>query len=398
MEIAAAAPVVPWSDLVYSLQPNGGTLDYRVTDRDDDLFPIGIKKESYVNILYGSGAATGFYAPPGADPDADIVSWYNRISLGEPYDSDPAARAIALEVARNHSAYYLDMSVAPAPTLISNGFTDDLFPVDEAVRWVNKVLAKHPRARVSQLHFDFGHPRGQGKPEDTALLAERTRAWFARYVKGDEEVAVLRGAEALTQTCPRSAPSGGPFRAPSWDELSPGEVRFGDSTAHTVLSTSGDRATARAVDPITGSGACAAPSAADEPGAATYRLPPAQGAGYTLLGSPTIKARLAISGEHPALAARLWDVAPDGATQTLVARGLLRPRGSGRHVFQLHPNGWHFAAGHAPKLELVGTDVFYARASNFPWSIDVSRLKLRLPVHEQPDGGVVRRPGQPFEP
>ena len=28
MRIAAAAPVIPWSDLVYSLVPNGRTLDY----------------------------------------------------------------------------------------------------------------------------------------------------------------------------------------------------------------------------------------------------------------------------------------------------------------------------------------------------------------------------------
>jgi hypothetical protein len=303
-----------------------------------------------------------------------------------------------LEIARNHSAYYLDMAVAPAPTLISNGFTDDLFPVDEAVRWVNKVLAEYPRARVSQLHFDFGHPRGQGKPADSALLSARTHEWFDRYVKGQGGVSVLRGVEALTQTCPRSAPSGGPFHAPSWDELSPGEVRFSDPDSHTVLSTSGNRVTSRAIDPITGSGACAAPSAADEPDTATYRLPAAEGAGYTLLGSPTVKARLAVTGEHPALVLRLWDVAPDGATQTLVARGLLRPRGSGRHVFQLHPNGWHYAAGHVPKLELIGQDIPYARQSNFPWSIGVSRLKLRLPVHEQPGGDVVKRPRRPLQP
>ena len=28
MRIAAAAPIIPWTDLVYSLLPNGRTLDY----------------------------------------------------------------------------------------------------------------------------------------------------------------------------------------------------------------------------------------------------------------------------------------------------------------------------------------------------------------------------------
>ena len=69
-----------------------------------------------------------------------------------------------------------------------------------------------------------------------------------------------------------------------------------------------------------------------------------------------LSARFAVTGRDPALAARLWDVAPGGATQTLVARALYRPRPGKHQVFQLHPNGWHFAAGHVPKLELVGSD------------------------------------------
>jgi hypothetical protein len=151
----------------------------------------------------------------------------------------------------------------------------------------------------------------------------------------------------------------------------------------------------RAIDPITGQGACAAPPAADEPGTATYRLPAATGKGYTLLGSPAVSARFAVTGRDPALAMRLWDVAPGGATQTLVARGLYRPRKGSRQVFQLHPNGWRFKAGHVPKLEFVGRDNPYGRPSNFEWSIAISDLRLRLPVHNRP-GGAVKKPLRPF--
>ncbi len=131
-------------------------------------------KLSYQNILYGSGMATGFYAPKGVDPSADLIGWFEVESAGEPYDSNPYVRSLSREIAHNHSAYYLKMSVPPAPTLISNGFTDDLFPADEAVRYANKVLAKYPHARIAQLHFDYGHPRGQGKEADTARLSKRT--------------------------------------------------------------------------------------------------------------------------------------------------------------------------------------------------------------------------------
>ena len=42
MRIAAAAPLIPWTDLVYSLVPNGRTLDYTIADRDDDRSPVGV--------------------------------------------------------------------------------------------------------------------------------------------------------------------------------------------------------------------------------------------------------------------------------------------------------------------------------------------------------------------
>ena len=120
------------------------------------------------------------------------------------------------------------------------------------------------------------------------------------------------------------------------------------------------------------------------------------GKGYTLLGAPTVIADLKVKASTDAvnteLAARLWDVAPDG-NQTLVARSVYRPSGDGRQVFQLHPNGWHFAAGHVPKLELLGNDVPYVRMSNFPFKITVSNLDVRLPTHDKPGDEAGRDPG-----
>jgi hypothetical protein len=79
-------------------------------------------------------------------------------------------------------------------------------------------------------------------------------------------------------------------------------------------------------------------------------------------------------------------------TQTLIARALYRPTGSGRVVFQLHANAWHFAAGHIVKLQLQGRDGPYARQSNGSFTITVSKLDLRLPVHERPGHGPVQAP------
>src|SRR4029077_3594463 len=101
-----------------------------------------------------------FYAPPGMDPSADLNTWYTVTQAGEPYDP-MIAGPIADELAHNHSAYYLPAKKL-APILIANGFTDDLFPVLEAVRYVNRF----PKATIAQFHADMGHMRGQNKPAD----------------------------------------------------------------------------------------------------------------------------------------------------------------------------------------------------------------------------------------
>jgi hypothetical protein len=58
-------------------------------------------------------------------------------------------------------------------------------------------------------------------------------------------------------------------------------------------------------------------------------------------------------------------------------------------VWQLNANGWHFAAGHVAKLELLGEDSPYARPSNGPFTVAVSNLTLQLPVRDIPDCRVV---------
>src|SRR5205823_368985 len=164
-------------------------------------------------------------------------------------------------------------------------------------------------------------------------------------------------------------------------------------------SSGGDPQTAAALDPVAGGGdACATTGTAPESGTAAYSLPAAPAAGYTLLGAPTIVARLHVTGDPAAqIAGRLWDVAPGGASQTLVARGLYRP-GDGTRVWQLHPGAWRFAPGHVPKLELLGRDPPFARPSNGSFQIEVQSLQLRLPVHERPDCRVTLPPAAPVLP
>jgi hypothetical protein len=422
LSLAAAAPVIPWTDLVYAIAPNGRTFAHTVMPPGAGVTPVGVFKTSFANAIYAAGQfATGpgqptgepfvpgrpmgWFAPPGTDPEADVAGWVARADAGEPYD-DAAADAIVDRLERYHSAYTIDPGSPPPPLFVGSGFTDDLFPVDETLRFVNRTRRDHPDTPISLLLGDFGHQRASNKAPDRRLLVDAIQAWFDHHVRGDGP-APEPGVVALTQTCPRDQPSGGPFAARHFGALARGEVRHSSEAAQAIDSAGGDPSVALALDPAAGGGdGCVPSQAATAPGTADYRLPAAPAGGYTLLGAPTVVARLRVQGEpsNTQVASRLWDVAPDG-TQRLVARALHRPSGSETDVWQLHPNGWTFAAGHVPRLELLGADAPYGRPSNEPFRIAVDSLELRLPVRERPDcrtvrptAAPVRPPGQPLAP
>jgi predicted acyl esterase len=399
MRIAAAAPEIPWTDLAYSLMPNGRTLDY-IADADyGDV--VGVMKASFVSGLYATGLASSNYAPPRTDPDADLITWYTLIAGGDPYDQNPVTQDILDEIKSHHSSYYIDHSRPPAPLLIANGWTDDLFPVDEALRFYNRTRTQFPDAEIG-LHFiDYGHQRGQGaKAQDVAELRARIDRFLDAYLldgddrwkgHGDDDREDLLDVRVRTQTCPSKTEPTKLYTAETWAKMTRGEVRHRSAAAQTVASTGGDPRAGQAFDPITGPGACATAPDQDAPGTAVYRLPAATGDGYTLLGSPTIVADISAPVPSSQIAARLLDVGPDG-NETLVARGLYRPSESGRQVFQLHPNAWRFAAGHTPKLELLGHDMPYGRAGNVPFAVTVADLELRLPTRDRANGTTILTP------
>ncbi len=387
MAIAAAAPIIGWTDLAEALTPSGRTLDYRT---DNPYGPrIGVQKQSWVNLLYGVGAATGYYSPPGVDPQADLTTWNARLAAGEPYDADPMAEAVLAEVTAHHSAYYVDDSVTPAPIFAYNSFTDDLFPVEEALRFYRKVRAHHPEAEIT-LHFEagFGHPRA-ALGASLARVDARVMQHFARFLKGTG--GALPAVETYTQGCGATAEAG-PFTAADWDAIHPGEVRLKSRDTRRFKAGHGNAKVAKAEDPVNGP-PCRTIPANDDRGAATYRFARVTGDGFTLMGAPVVLARLTVKGKYAQVVGRLWDVAPDG-TQTLVTHAIYRPRTDNVNPqpFELHQNGWHFAARHRVKLELVGGSPPYGRAATGDWSVTVRGVELRLPVTEQPGGRVVRPP------
>ncbi|MBN8866719.1 MAG: acetylxylan esterase [Solirubrobacterales bacterium] len=402
MSLAVGIPSIPWTDLAYSLVPNGSNIDYIEDASYHGRF--GVMKESWVNLLYGIGLSVGEgrYAPAGEDPSADLSGCLSLLSAGEPYDGRPEAQAILDEIKAHHSSYYIDHGEQPAPLLIYSGFTDDLFPVDEATRFYNRTRAQYPDARIGLIFGpNSGHMRGMSKSDATAYQESIENQWVDHYLAG-QGPAPATNVHALLQTCPASAPVGDPYVAKDWASISPGEIRLLSSTAQIVSATGGDPVSGQIFNPAPLGQACAAAPGGKESGSADYELSPAPAGGFTVLGAPTVIAKIKQAGDTSQLAARLVDVAPGGLTKTLVARGLWRPQGDGFQVFQLHANGWKVEEGHVLRLELLPKDASvpaglvanYGRPSNDQTDAVVSDLDLRIPVADMPGaaGGLVKAP------
>lgn len=409
LSITAAYPRWPWSDLAYSLVPNGRFLDFGAFSATQSREPIGVPIQSYVNGLYLTGKLNGYYcgdspsSTPCNDPDSDINSDFAETLRGEPATADTRARLDRL--ATNKSA--VSLPGTPAPLLMQSGFTDDLFPISETLRIYNRERARDPRARVALQFGDLGHSRGSNKDAVDRAFNEQGAAFFAAHLRGQGSGPAPGSVTVYRQTCPRNAPAGRAITAPSWPEIHPGAVRFGGDEAQTVSSTGGNPDTARQFDPIAAgpngtSDACRSRSDETAPGTAIYRGPTSTG--FTLLGRPTVTATIQTSGPFGQLATRLWDVAPDGS-QVLASRGVYRllDNQSGRVTFQLTGNGYRFAAGHRPKLEVLGRDAVapaalgtlgtgYLRPSNSVFSVRVSNLSVELPTAERPDGEQIVAP------
>ena len=373
LAIKAAYPRWPWSDLVDALTPNGRFLDTEVAPAAQSYEPFGVEIQSYVSGLYALGNTSGYIAPEGQDPEADLTKWLAATSAGEP--ANPEDEAIAKQLYTYHQGYGL--SGTPAPMLLESGWTDDLFPPSQSLRVYNATRALKGYAAL--MVGDLGHSRGSNKENTDHAFNEEAAAFFAARLQRVGSAPANGSVTAYTQTCPQSAPGGGPFTATKWSKLHPHAVSFGSAEAQTLTSAGGNPTIAAEFDPIAGtSDACKTVAGETEPDTANYTM---LSNGFTLLGLPTVKATIKTIGPFGELASRLWDVLP-GGEQRLISRGVYRlnENQSGTVTFQLHGNGYQFPAGDTVKLQLLGRDAPYYRASNGSFSVEVSNLTVSLPT------------------
>jgi fermentation-respiration switch protein FrsA (DUF1100 family) len=376
LEVNAAWARWGATDLTYALMPNGRFLDFGPFAPGQSRAVAGVSKQSYTTGLYLLGSLQGYYAPQGVDRSADLTGWKAITDRGEPYRAD--ARAVARELTTYHSA--VGVSGVPAPLLVQNGWTDDLFPAPEALRAY--VAYRRLRGALVALQLgDLGHSRGSNKPNADRSFNDQGARFFDALLRGRGKAPRNGSVTVFTQTCPKDAPAGGPFRARSWGRLHPAAFTVEADRRQRVTWDGGNPETAKAFDQVTGGDACLSVAEERAPGTAIAQRRIRDS--VTMIGLPLVRASVRTTGRGGYLAARLWDV--HEGNQTLISRGVYRleDRQRGRIRFQLFGNAWRLRKGHVVKLELLGRDPNFLRPSNFEFSVRVSRLSLSVPTRDR---------------
>ncbi|MDX3228009.1 alpha/beta fold hydrolase [Streptomyces sp. ME19-01-6] len=340
----------------------------------DSLFPKGVFKSLWTGIFFTTGSAA-----PTADPgrggqsgqedrggqgcgrfEERLCAMYERVAVsGKP---DDAARRM-LE-ARSPSAVADRIKV---PTLILQGQTDSLFPLDQS-----DAMAKAIKANGAPVAVDWIAGGHDGGDPETKRVTSRTRAWFDRYLKGDKGVDT-GPAFRITRTGGFDSTDGAARLRGATGDSYPGltghgrTVRLSGGTQSFANPPGGGPSAVSSVPGIAGlsqASSLGVGVSLDFPGQyARFDSAPLRQS-LRITGSPSVTVRVKADTPDAVLFAKVYDVGPDGR-QALPAQLVspVRITGAerGRTVELRLPAVDHEVdPGHRLRLVLAATDLGYA--------------------------------------
>ncbi|MCO5967963.1 alpha/beta fold hydrolase [Actinoallomurus soli] len=356
--VDAIAPQITWYDLADSLFP----------DATGKGAANGVFKKVWAGIFFTAGASStgcGRFLP-------SLCAMYQKVAE----TGRPTPEAVA--TLRRSSASSVAGRIH-VPTLLVQGQSDSLFPLDQADGNARAVAG----APVKVVWFQGGHDGGD--PETTRVRGLVT-GWFDRYLKGDRTAAesgftVTRsgGIDSSTQRVVVTAAA-----APRYPGLSGASRRtlpLGGQEQTIQNPAGGSPASIStlpglgALNAAGGLGAGGAPF--DMPGqSAVFETEPLD-APVTLTGSAHV--RVHVAGGRATLFAKVYDVGPDGQAEP--ARRLAAPFNADGTVDVALPALDHrFDAGHRVRVVFSTTDMGFAsptRAASYRVSVD---SPLTVPV------------------
>lgn len=396
VNIRTVIPIAAWSDLLYSLLPNG-------RERESIDHPGGAKL-SFINGLYASGFRFGKNPErPYDNYPTYFKEWHATINLEEPNDVEPIFRGAVNGLAGYRSIWWQQQfwrSTVPTrlPIFIVQGFTDDLFPLPEAKRMLLALQTVDPAYPVAAYFGDIGHPRASNKTGEVDYVLGLIKGWLAYHLKGEGAAPPHVVYAALTR--PRSEPfnDGNVITAPTLATLAT-EI---DSTSWdlpaVLVNPLTDPASGFFWDPLILEGAQqlkplpVPPQSPLVPGSlATYDVPVhtlSGGGALTIAGQPIVRFHAFTLAYRVQINVRLFDVNAAAGTKQLVTRGTYTlesstpgmPIGDADVSIETYGNLWHVQEGHVLRLELTNVDSPYITPSRIPSETTLTGVKLVVPA------------------
>jgi ABC-2 type transport system ATP-binding protein len=390
VSIVAIAPIAAWTDLFYSLLPNGRP--------NQSINGFGGLKLSYVNGLYASGIRRNPARPYPNYPDYFMV-WHAWLNATEPNSFDPVWRSMRDGVAGYRSIYwqktFWDNTVPKKiPIFQVQGFTDDLFPLPEAKRIHLALKSVDPNYPITSYFGDIGHPRAKNKEDEIKYVLGLIKPWLAAYLKGGAAPAPKIYA---ARTTPGKDFSFDVLKVDTWAqafENPPVSKEWADvprplinpvTFAHGGITW--DPFVMAASEQLAPYGEI--PPAPDivPTSYASFDVAPSEWGktSLTISGQPTVTLDAFVVGHRVQLDVRLIDVF--GSEQYLVTRGTSTidvgrrlEIGQQTIVIPTYGNRWKVVEGHTLRLEISNVDSPYLTPSREPSTTTITKVRLDLPI------------------
>ena len=432
LQLQVSVPKYPWTDLAYSLAPNGhgggptGSDFYESSQGlplgptgtpQPDGRPIGVVKESYLSGFFALANEKGTLeqgttVTPSQEGSINLTSWYNRAQAGEPYDvngvEDPTVRQIRQGLTRYRGSYYQDWKAQKAAgrevAIFSiQGWTDDIFEAVESFRQFKYLKRLDSKWPVALWVADVGHSRAQNQPDDWQRANNQAWQFLQAQIGGSHQQSTTVTSEPTI--CGNDASHGNnDGAAVNLTASTPEGLSAG---ALTVRYTRGDSlpSTGRGIDPNGTATDPVLPGVLDIPVGQPCRTSPGPSPDYTAVSRPLANANTYVglgyvsvpytfTGTTGHLDARVWDVTPSGNT-VLITRGTYRidvpsyDQPNGTLKLPLFGNEYRLPVGHRIRLDLTQNDAPFLRTSSVSSSITFAPPALVLPTRESGNKVVV---------
>ena len=114
MSIAAATPMIPWSDLISSLTPERPLAGLHAPAAGQENYtPRGELKHVLRTGPVHRRQPSGYYSPPGVDHESDLTTWNAITNAGEPTDTPAYDDLIHIFIHYHGAQYVLDGEAVP---------------------------------------------------------------------------------------------------------------------------------------------------------------------------------------------------------------------------------------------------------------------------------------------